>query len=422
MRAMEPHHRAIGFGCIALFTGISAHAGKPPDTLSATSSGQLVQTAAQAIDDKSPMATSISGFAPTMISADRLRKFNAHLLELNGIKFDNYDSTGYLEQTLLKQPKGSTAESIGTTISTLLKHYNTAMREEGSPNSRYSVQQRKALKDDFEELVNLYAQLESLNPAPVGYAVTLTGGARSTNNTSLYQRLELSEVIPGADFDFQTYSSDPTSVSLGAKVDISPLRRVRMFAIETYVEFVRDHPKAPTEPTKKLEYLAAKSHLLSEAQKAVVALSNGWRVSVSSNFTSVHGFGSVYSSGIGTSSLIKNPLGHGGITFQENVQQLRVNSELGGITNVFLPGASIFWQDKVNSVDSHGNVSINRWKYQIGLEYSSLAGFHHVHDIYDGFIRYRLPKTKFSELKLSAGPDAANVVRFQLEFGYTFGN
>lgn len=422
MRALQPRHFAIGFGCTVLFTGISAHAGKPPDTLSATSSGQLVQTAAQAIDDKSPMATSISGSAPGFLPADRMRRINAHLLDLKTITPDEFESPGFLERIQLKQPKGSTAESIVTTINTLLKHYNTALREEGLPNGRYSPKQRQALKEDFEELVNLYAQLESLNPAPIGYAVTLTSGARSTNNTSLYQRLELSEVIPGADIDFQTYSSDPTSVSLGAKVDISPLRRVRMVAIETYVEYVRDHPKAPTERSKKLDYLAAKWQLLSEAQKAVVALSNGLRVSVSSNFTSVHGFGSVYSSGIGTSSLIKSPLGSGGITFQENVQQLRVNSELGGISNVFVPGASIFWQDKVNSVDSHGNLSINRWKYQVGLEYSSLASFHHVHDVYDGFIRYRLPKTKFSEVKFSAGPDSSNVVRFQLEFGYTFGN
>ena len=411
----------------------------------ATNSGQLVPPALLAIDDKSPLAQSTSDqesaeFTPDgIIAADRAAVSSDLPSFVTSLSRNSIPLTSMTRTALTDEQKQIAAdEKNAFKIDPAVRAYILAS-ELPQPQSieGYAPQLRDeerkqlfALHTSVSKVVGgippavlarWKQQIHALYQKDIVTALFYgAAGVRTAPVTQFDERIEYSDALFGYDLLAETDNSNPRSLSLGFRLDLSPTRQSvlsRVGGYQSYNERQRLEVKIP-EGSLAAQMAYVIVHIqpelrirLRSAKQAIIARQQGLHLLAFSGYSTVNGYGSLFAYGISASALRQFEHTPGGFTGLGSI-------EIVGRENTVVPGGAFFWQDAV-SHQQNGDPAIVRWRKQIGIEYSSLSAFHHLHEIYDLFFRYRLPR--YAEIKFTAGVDPTNSLIVGFEIGQTVG-
>ncbi len=231
--------------------------------------------------------------------------------------------------------------------------------------------------------------------------------------------------LGGFDAAAQAYLSDKNGYAGSLRLDLSSGRTTMAHAVSKLQEgFAKLHASLPKARESEVAVLVA--GIIGddpEANRRIVQMQLGLRSSVQVSYRHIDGAGAFESIGASVSQLFPfpplNP--HGGITFLANLQALRFEPTSGASASTIRSGVAVYWQDRVSRLLPDGTNppigDIQRWTTQFGVEYS-LQNSLQQNDVYGVFLRRRT--AHFFEFTVSAGRASNKQGFLGISIGQTF--
>jgi len=477
------HFVMLLFVCISLTAGVPSASSQdisndPNKTAIPTGLNSAINlsSAIVAIDDKSPMATSIGDVPhdPGFLIEDQVsftagnqsaqindlyqalvsvkRSFNGSLAK---VPLDSLaDFTMYVQTEIAMEdlpfpavaPDSIAVKAVHRTgrgkliLNRLLLRDYLTQEIHGLPNILDAAQAEEVrraiglldIDDKMLRSINEKLPLDIIGRAVyVGAQVRAVGsGATVYTPEAIY-----SDGRIGQDYAVQAYLSGLYGYGVSARFDLTPGRSDMVRKVVRLDGIIRQAGRSgiPTTISPELrtrvlvhaaqfldredEYRAAKT----EAILAVAHTARSLRLALVAGERGIGTIGSFTTAGLSASKLLASRHGrYNGVTLLAGAQVLQYDPDSGGATATVRYGFAVFWQDRVSRVLDQGGAQvgeINRWGTQVGVEYN-LHNSLQTRDVYGLYVRQRFEH--FTELSLSVGKSASGKAYIGFSVGHTF--
>ena len=424
-----------------------------------------LSSALLAIDDKSPMATSIgSGSGYVGLLGEPLRISDGFRRSLANLQ-QEYQASLDRKQT-----------NIIDTFGILEKIRHLDLKDERAVRKLFSEQQLFAGPEGVAAFTDLFGAdtraIKNLNPTGGGIVllnrlllrdyIRYLNQTQGTNFTdqSVLGPTEVAEELPpdvvatgiyagihiragggptvytpeaiysnglaGFDVAAQAYLSDVNGYAASFRFDLSPGRTEMVRAVSELKSALAEQKRAPLPFFLAIEERQVDPKFkaaLSAANLRIAQMQLAVRSSVQFSYRHVDSVGSISSAGVSFSKLFPFTPNHAynGVTLLFGLQALQFSPTVGSGASTIKSGAAAYWQNRVSRLipgpDGTLLGDVRRWTTQSGIEYNFRNRLQS-NDTYGVFLRQRFGS--FTDFTLSIGRDANKQGFVGLSFGKTF--
>ncbi len=232
--------------------------------------------------------------------------------------------------------------------------------------------------------------------------------------------------LGGFDVAAQAYLSDLNGYAASFRFDLSPQRPALVHSLSVFQSLLSAGKQSPSvlaaaivENSPTNAFIASQS----EANRRVAQIQSQTRSSVQFSYRHIDTVGAFTTAGLSVSKLFpidpRKP--YNGITFLVGVQALQYTPTTGSGAATIRSGVAVYWQNRVSRLLpgplGKPKGDIRRWTTQSGVEYNFRNSLQ-LNDTYGVFLRQRLGN--FTELTVSVGRAANKQGFVGMSFGKTF--
>jgi hypothetical protein len=231
--------------------------------------------------------------------------------------------------------------------------------------------------------------------------------------------------LGGFDVGVQAYLSELNGYAAAFRLDLSPGRTAMVHAVSSLKSELSRGKQMPALLLTAI--LENRSEVLvgdeAEAKRLVAQMQLALRSSVQFSYRHIDSVGSFASAGVSVSKLFPITPGSrfNGITFLFGAQALQYAPISGSSSSTIRSGVAVYWQNRVSRLLPGGSGKpvgdIRRWTTQSGVEYNFRNSLQ-LNDTYGVFLRQRIGN--FTEFIVSVGRAANKQGFLGLSFGKTF--